>query len=71
MDNQAEVSRPEELLPPAEASKYLGEIPATTMQWWRTKGRGPRYVKLGRKVYYRRSQLDEFIAAGERVPENA
>lgn len=62
MDNQAE------LLPPKKAGAFLGQIPPTTLQWWRTKGRGPRYIKLGRKVYYRRSDLEAFINAGECVP---
>lgn len=43
--------------------------PTTTLQWWRTTGRGPKYVKIGRRVFYRESDLDEFIAAGERVPD--
>jgi hypothetical protein len=40
------------------------EVPGTTDQSWaamRHKGTGPRYVKLGRKVYYRRADLDEWI----------
>lgn len=63
MENQSE------LLSPEQASAYLGKTPAATLQWWRAKGRGPKYVKLGRKVYYRRSDLEAFISAGECVPE--
>lgn len=58
------------LFPPAEASDYI-RIPATTMQWWRHMGRGPAYVKIGRRVFYRRSALEAFIAAGEVQPEAA
>jgi predicted site-specific integrase-resolvase len=59
-----------ELLTPQKAAERLGFEP-TTLQWWRTKGRGPRYVKIGRKVFYRPGDLDEFIAAGEREPSAA
>lgn len=56
------------LFDPTDAAEYL---PSTTgtMQWWRHVGRGPAYIKLGHKVYYRRSALDAFRAAGERQPE--
>lgn len=60
-----------DLLTPEQASNYLMGTPPATLQWWRAMGRGPKYVKFGRRVYYRRSHLDEFIAAGERVPEKA
>lgn len=65
------MENPTELMPTETAGKYLADTPAATLQWWRTTGRGPRYVKIGRKVYYRRADLDAFIAAGEREPEAA
>ena len=58
------MDNPNELYPPDDAGKIL-HTPSSTLQWWRTKGRGPRYVKIGRKVFYRRSDLDAFIASGE------
>ena len=63
------MDNPNELYPPEQAGPYLGNTPCSTLQWWRTKGRGPRYTKIGRKVFYRRSDLDAFIAAGEHNPE--
>ena len=60
-----------ELLPPADAGEYLGGVPVSTLQWWRTVGRGPRFLKVGRAVRYRRADLDHFLAAGEREPEAA
>ena len=47
------------------AGRYLDPakpIPPTTMQWWRTKGRGPRYFKIGRRVMYASADLDAFRA---------
>ena len=52
------------LLLPEEAATYLRK-PHATMQWWRHKGFGPRYLKVGRRVFYRKSSLDEFLSAAE------
>jgi len=32
------------------------------LQEWRVSGRGPRYVKEGRNVYYRHEDLQEFAS---------
>ncbi|MGA7466854.1 MAG: helix-turn-helix domain-containing protein [Mycobacterium sp.] len=34
-----------------------------TMQWLRATGQGPRSGKLGRRVVYRRSDVEAWIAA--------
>ena len=47
------------------AARYLG-VTRRTMQWWRTVGRGPRFVKIGRLVRYLIGDLDIFIEAGLR-----
>jgi len=38
-----------------------------TFEVWRCQGRGPRFVRFGRRVYYRKLDLDAFIKAGEVV----
>jgi len=58
-----------DLMLPKDASLFLGGIPEATLQWWRTTGRGPKYVKVGRRVLYRQTHLAEFLAAGEHQPE--
>ena len=49
------------------AGRYLGgdEKPLSnrTPQRWRAEGRGPKWVKLGRLVRYRKSSLDAEIEA--------
>ncbi len=60
----------DELLQPEQAGIYLGGVPTTTLQWWRTVGRGPAYLKIGRRVLYRKSTLDAELAKGVRTPEN-
>ena len=55
-------------LPPAsgrltteDAAKFLG-VTAGTLNVWRATRRYPlRYVKVGRKVQYRLSDLEEFV----------
>ena len=36
-----------------------------TLEHWRLLNKGPRYIKIGRKVVYARSAIEEFISAGE------
>ena len=48
------------------AAQMKHQIPGTTDQSWaamRHKGTGPRYVKLGRRVYYRRADIEAWIEA--------
>lgn len=52
------------------AAEYLGgaasPISVRTMQRWRLEGAGPSFIKLGRLVRYRQSDLDDFIQ-GHRI----
>lgn len=43
-----------------EAAEFLRLSPGT-LEVWRCKGRGPRFRKLGRKVFYTKEDLEEFI----------
>jgi len=54
----------EPLLKPEEAGEYLGFTPGWLAKLRMRGGDGPRFIKLGRKVRYERSALDEWIAAG-------
>lgn len=55
-------ANPDPLYSTPEAAPYLG-----MSESWLTKanvyGTGPKFVKIGRKVLYRKSDLDAFIAA--------
>jgi hypothetical protein len=54
-----------------EAGRYLGggskPIAPRTLQRQRLEGKGPVFVKIGGAVRYRRSDLDEYIAANRRT----
>jgi excisionase family DNA binding protein len=49
-------------LPWAEVALLL-DIPVSTIDKLRAQGRGPRTVKIGRRIYVRRSDLDAWLAA--------
>ena len=47
------------------AANYL-QLSRQTLEALRVHGGGPPYVKLNRRVLYRRAALDEWLAAHER-----
>lgn len=51
-----------DLLSPQEAGEEVKTSPATLASW-RCLGRGPKYVKLGGKVFYRRTDLEDFVTS--------
>ena len=50
-----------------QAAEYLG-LKRTTLEAWRCRGGGPKFVKLGRAVRYRQTDLDAWIES--RLREN-
>ena len=57
---------PEQKYDQSGAATYLGANPRT-LEGWRVRGGGPRFIKVGRRVVYRRRDLDEWLAARERA----
>lgn len=49
-----------DLLKNKEAAEYIGVVPGT-LPVWRHLGIGPIYLKIGRKVLYRKSDLDTYL----------
>lgn len=45
-----------------DAAQHIG-LSASTLNTMRCKGRGPRYLRLGNRVFYRRADLDAYVAA--------
>lgn len=67
--NQAQVADPlpklvssvkTALLNTRQAAEHIG-IKETTAEIWRCYGKGPRYLKIGRLVRYRLSDLDAWL----------
>jgi helix-turn-helix protein len=55
----------DECLDERVAARVLNTAPAT-LQKWRWEGKGPRFLKVGRLVRYRRSELERYLASVER-----
>lgn len=52
-----------------EAADYLGVLSVRTLQDWRRKRTGPVYLRLGRRIAYRVSDLDDFLRAARIAPK--
>ena len=52
----------DELLTTDEAAAYL-RTPPSTLAYWRSKRVGPLHVRVGRRVLYTRSALEQFVKA--------
>ena len=48
-----------------EAAAYLG-LQRTTLEAWRCRGGGPKYLKFGNAVRYRRADLEAWIESRTR-----
>ena len=60
---------PEEKFDQDAAARYLfGETGSPrTLETWRVRGGGPHFLKVGRRVVYRRRDLDAWLADRERA----
>jgi predicted DNA-binding transcriptional regulator AlpA len=43
-----------------EAAARLGLSPIT-LEGWRVQGKGPRYLKIGRRVFYPENEIKAFL----------
>lgn len=50
----------EKLMNPQDVSTYLG-VPVVTLYGWRSRGDGPRAMRVGRHLRYRRSDIDKWL----------
>lgn len=60
----------EELINEQTAAEALA-VAVRTLQWWRIRGGGPKFVKLGRAVRYRRADLMDWIDENTRRSTSA
>ena len=59
---------PDELVSPEVTASEL-HVKLLTLTAWRTLGRGPNFVKVGRAVFYRRNDLAEWLGGQRRQPK--
>lgn len=55
------------LLNTTEAAEVL-RVAAITLHRWRNSGKGPPYIEMGRKIYYRRIDIERWIEEQQRQP---
>lgn len=75
-DNKPQLSvvRASEVTELDDARGLIGEatlaallaVSRSTLQSWRYSGKGPRYIKVGRLIRYRNSDVDAFLHASTR-----
>lgn len=49
------------LLPQAQLSQFLN-VSVRTLERWRVEGTGPTYIKAGRRVLYRREDVEVWLS---------
>lgn len=57
----------DQLLTNDELADELGVHRSTTAQWRLVGGRGPRFVKVGASVRYRRSDVEKWLTSQTRT----
>jgi len=57
------------LLPVDDAAAYLS-LSRATLDKWRVQGGGPEFVRIGRRIFYRRNVLEKFIS-GKTYPHTS
>ena len=60
MPNALRVSPDAQLLSPDDLASYLG-VPLKTVYNWRTEGKGPRGIKVGRHVRFRMNDVQAWL----------
>ena len=66
MPNQSTAHPTSEFLTTEQLAELL-QVPTQTVRAWRHYGTGPKGVRLGRHVRYRRADVDRWIEANERA----
>ena len=69
MDPTSSVTMFGPLLSPTELSELLG-LPTATLANWRSAGKGPPYLRLGRHARYVQAEVDEWLASQPRSPRS-
>ncbi|SHF88772.1 helix-turn-helix transcriptional regulator [Geodermatophilus nigrescens] len=55
-----------DLMTLAETAAYL-RTPVATLRYWRHRGEGPAGFRLGRRVVFRRADVDQWLDARRRA----
>ena len=58
---ESQVAKPDAEYLDTEAAAIFTSISAVQLAEWRSRGGGPRYIKMGRKVLYAVRDLRDFV----------
>ncbi|WP_446721314.1 helix-turn-helix transcriptional regulator [Luteococcus sp. H101] len=67
----AHVPEDAEFLTNWQAASFLGGLSPNTLTQWRADGKGPRFVKLGSRVAYRKQDLRDWAESQVIEPATA
>ena len=65
-DREAEQNRDDDLLLLPEVAQ-ITRLTESTLRWLRHQGRGPAGFRLGRRVVFRRAEVERWIAQHEQA----
>lgn len=57
----------DELKTPQQASEFT-KIKQKTLDNWRSQGRGPAFVKLGSRIFYKAKDLEAYVEQNRHEP---
>lgn len=57
---QPEQAEPDPLLTPEQVARWIGK-PKATLYAWRSRGLGPRGIRVGNALRYRRSEVERWL----------
>lgn len=60
----------EPLEKPPQVAEYLG-VPVKTLYAWSSRGAGPRVIRVGKHLRYRRSDVDAWLEQQSSEPNDA
>ncbi len=61
------MAEPATLMTTEEVADYLRTTPGT-VHYWRSTGKGPKAIKVGRRLLFRLSDIDAFVSRYESDP---
>ena len=61
MDKHLKIEREDDLLTTVEAARDELRCHPQTLSNWRSAGEGPPFVRVGRRIFYRRGDLHSWL----------
>ncbi|MBN9105487.1 MAG: hypothetical protein J0I14_10830 [Propionibacteriaceae bacterium] len=53
----------EQMTPKRLVAEWPGLFNENTLRWWRVQGYGPKFFKVGKRVFYRRTDVQAWLDA--------